>query len=99
MLSKIDKAIGLIRKLENLLPRTAQITLYKAFVHLHLDYGDILYDQAHNASFHQKLEFLQYNACLYITGAIRGSLREKLHQELGFESLQQRRWHGKLQGL
>ena len=30
------------------------------------------------------------------TGAIRGSSREKLYQELGFESLQQRRWYRKL---
>ena len=30
------------------------------------------------------------------TGAIRGSSREKLYQELGFESLQQSRWYRKL---
>ena len=64
--------------------------MYEAFVRRHLDYGDILYDQAHNALFHQKLESLQYNACLAITGAMCGSSREKLYQELGFESLQQR---------
>ena len=96
VLCKINKTIGLIRKLQNLLPRTALITLYKAFVRPHFDYGDIIYDQAHNASFHQKLESLQYNACLAITGAIRGSSREKIYQELGFESLQQRRWYRKL---
>ena len=95
VLCKINKTIGLIRKLQNLLPRAALIT-YKAFVRPHLDYGDIIYDQAHNASFHQKLESLQYNACLAITGAIRGSPREKLYQELGFESLQQRRRYRKL---
>ena len=82
--------------MQNLIPRTALIILYKAFVRPLLDYGDIIYDQAHNASFHQKLESLQYNACLAITGAIRGSSREKLYQELGFESLQQRRWYRKL---
>ena len=99
VLCKINKTIGLIRNLQNLLPRTALITLYKAFVSPHLDYGDIIYDQAHNASFHQKLESLQYNACLAITGAIRGSSREKLYQELGFESLQQRCWYRKLCSL
>ena len=60
------------------------------------DYGDIIYDQAQNASFHQKLESFQYNACLAITGGIRGSSREKLYLELGLESLQQRRWYRKL---
>ena len=47
-------------------------------------------------SFHQKLELLQYNACLAITGAIRGTSREKLYEKLGLESLQLRRWFRKL---
>ena len=96
VLCKINKTIGLISNLQNLLPRTALITLYKAFVRPHLDYGDVIYDQAHNASFHQKLESLHNNACLAITGAICGSSREKIYQQLGFESLQQRRWYRKL---
>ena len=96
VLCKINKTISLICKLKNLLPRTALITLYKVFVCPHLDYGNILYDQAHNALFHQKLEFLQYNACLAITGAICGSSKEKLYQEIGFEYLQQCCWYRKL---
>ena len=86
VLCKINKTIGLIRKLQNLLPRKALITLYKAFVRPHLDYGDIIYDQPYNALFHQKLESLQDNVCLAIIGAIRGSSREKLSQELSSES-------------
>ena len=93
-LCKINKAIGLIRKLQNLLPRSALITLYKAFVRPHFDYGDILYDQARNESFHLKLESIQCIACAI--RAIHGSSREKLYHELGFESLQQRRWYKKL---
>ena len=31
----------------------------------------------------------QYNAALAITGAMRGTTKEKLYQELRFESLQQ----------
>ena len=96
VLCKINKTIGLICNLQNLLPIAALITFYKALVRPHLDYGDIIYDQAHNASFHQKLESLKYNACLAVTGAIRGSSREKIYQELGFESLQRRRWYRKL---
>ena len=48
-----------------------------------------------NNSFHEGLESIQYNAALAIPGAIKGSSREKLYQELGFESLQQRRWYWK----
>ena len=41
-----------------------------------------------NNSVLRKLESIQYNAALAITGAMRGSSREKNYQELGFESLQ-----------
>ena len=94
MFRKISRTIGLLRKLHNLLQR-ALITIYKAFIRPHLNYGDILYDQAY-MSFHQKLESVQYNACLAITGAIRGTLKEKLYQEKGSESLQLHRWYRKL---
>ena len=66
---KISETIGLLRKLQNFLPRTAFITIYKAFFRPHLDYGDILYDQADNMSFQQKLDSIQYNPFLAITGA------------------------------
>ena len=48
-------------------------------------------DRAYNTLFHSNIESIQYNAALAITGAIRGTSREKLYQELGFKSLQQRR--------
>ena len=51
--------------------------MYKAFVRSHLDYGDIIYDETYNETFHQKHESIQYKACLVLSGAIRGSSREK----------------------
>ena len=93
---KISKTLVLLRKLHNMLSRSSLIAIYKAFVRPHLDYGDILYDQAYNMSFHHKLESIQYNACLAITGAIRGTSKENLHQELGLEPLQLRRLYRKL---
>ena len=94
--NKKNKAIELLRKLSNLLPRQALVTIYKAFVRPRLEYGDVLYDQAFDNYFHRKIESTQYNACLAITGAIRGTSREKIYQELGLESLQLRRWYRKL---
>ena len=96
ILNKVNITIGLLRKLHNILPRPALLIIYKSFITHHLDYGDIMYDEAYNASFHQKLELLQYNACLAITGAIRGTSREKLYEELSLKSLQLRRWFRKL---
>ena len=91
MSNKISKTIGLLRKVQNILPRPALLTTYKCFIRPHLDYGDVIYDQAYNLSLHQKLESIQYNDALALTGAIRGNSREKLYQELGLESLQLRR--------
>ena len=61
------------------------LTIYKPFIRPHLDYGDIIYDQAYNASFHQKLGSIQYNAALAIMRAIRGRSKGKLYCELGLE--------------
>ena len=96
ILNKVNKTIGLLRKLQNILPREPLLTIYKSFVRPHLDYGDVIYDQHYNNSFHQKLESVQYNAALAIAGAIRGSSREKLYQKLGLESLKHQRWLRKL---
>ena len=96
MVKNINKIISLLRKPQNKLPRAPLITIYKSFVRPPLDYEDILYDQTFNNSFHERLESIQYNAAPAITGAIRGSSRVKLYQELGFESLQIRRWYRKL---
>ena len=95
-MNKVNKTIGLLLKLQNILPLEPLLKIYKSFVRPHLDYGDVIYDQHYNSSFHQKLESIQYKAALAITGDIRGSSREKLYQELGLESLKQRRWFRKL---
>ena len=82
---KIKKAtveINLIRNL--LLPRSSFLRVYKCFVRPHVDYGDVIYDQPN-------IKSVQYNAALAITGAIRGTSKEKFYQELGFESLNDRR--------
>ena len=93
---KTNKTVRVLHKPQTLLPRAPLITIYKSFVSYHLDYGDMIYDQTFNMSFQQKMETIQYNAALAITGAIKGASREKLYQELGLEALQQRRWYRKL---
>ena len=94
--AKVSRNIALLHKLQHVLRKQAVTTIYKSFIRPYLDYGDILYDKAFNESFHQKIEPIQNNACLAITGAIRGSSREKNYQELALESLQHRRWYRKL---
>ena len=94
--AKFNKSIGVIKKLQNTLPRRASVSIYKSFIRPHLDYGDIIYDQPNNESFCQKLEPYQYNAALAITGAIRGTSQTKIYNELGLESLRYRRYFRRL---
>ena len=93
---KTNNTIGLLRKFQALLPRASLTTIYKSFIRPHLDYGDVTYDQTFTMLFQQKLETIQDNAVLAITGAIRGSSKELLYQELGLETRQKRRWCRKL---
>lgn len=60
----------------------ALITSYRAFIKPHLDHSDVVYDQAFNARFNKNLESIQYTACLALTGAITGTCKERIYQEL-----------------
>lgn len=77
-INKTNSGIGLIRKLQGKLPRNALLTIYKFFIRPHLYYGDIVYDQPTNKSLGEKLESVQYDTALAMTGAIN---------EFGLESL------------
>ena len=72
------KGIGLLRKLQFILPGTSLLTIYKSFIRLHLDYFHVVQDQPSNDAFSNKLKTVQYNAALAVTGAITGTSREKL---------------------
>ena len=95
-ISKANKGIGLIKQLRLYLPRKALLNIYKFFIRPHLDYGDVIYDQPHIDTFCRRIESVQYNAALAITGTIKGSSRDRLYQELGLESLSDRRWYRRL---
>ena len=89
---KNKKGISAIKKLNVILPCSCLLTIYKSFIRPRLDYGNVIYDQPNNNGLSEKVEPIQYNAALAISGAIGGTLREKLCQELGLESLKNRRW-------
>ena len=75
--------------------------MYKALVRSHLDYCDIIYhippkinpppQLATFDSLMEKLERVQYQAALAVTGAWHGSNCAKLNEELGWETLSDRR--------
>ena len=95
-IKKCNKIVGLIRRLSVNLPHNALLTIYKSLIRPYLDYGGILYDKPSNDNFQNKMEKVQYRACLAITGGIQGTSRERLYDELGLHSLVKRRWRNKL---
>ena len=60
VLSKVNKTAGLLSKLQAFSSRQFLVAVYKVFIKPHLDYGDIIYDETYNYSFHQKMESTQY---------------------------------------
>ena len=96
VIPKINKGISVIKKLRHSLPRKSLLTIHKAFLWPLIDYGDIIYDQPQNESFCEKLESLQCKATLAITGAIKGTSRDKIYHELGLESFKSRGWYNHL---
>ena len=77
--------------------------LYNLHVRPFLDFGDVIYHIPFKVGeFSQitiiprlmgKLESIQYSAALPVTGPWRGTSRDKLYAELGWESLNSRRWN------
>ena len=93
------RGIGVIRYLSKYVSRDVLDQMYKLYVRPHLDYGDIIYhkhDPDLKLDFTKKLESTQYSAALAVSGAWRGTSRQKLYDELGWESLYHRRWYRRM---
>ena len=81
-ISIVNNGIALLTKLRYSIPRKPLLSIYKAFLRPHLDYCDVIYDKPRNE---KNLESIQYNATLAITGAIKGTSKEKLYNKLALE--------------
>ena len=97
--AKARRGIGIIKYLSRYVNREVLDQVYKLRVRPHLDYGDILYhkyDPEIRQDFTRKLEQVQYCAALAVSGAWKGTSGQKVLQELGWETLYQRRWYRRL---
>ena len=100
-LSKAKKNIGIIKHVSKYLPLKTLDQMYKVLVRSYLDYCDIIYHQPTKVNQPplgetltapmEEIERIQYHAARAITGAWKGSSRAKLYEELGWESLSERR--------
>ena len=91
-IKKATKGVNAIRKMNLLLPCTSLLAIYKSFVRPHLEYGDVIYNEPNNSVLSDKIESVEYNAALAMTGTIRRTSKEKSYLQLGLESLKDRRW-------
>ena len=93
------KGIGVIRYLSKYVSRDVLDQMYKLYVRLHLDYGDIIYhkfDPELTLEFTEKLETVQYSTALAVSRTWRETNKCKLYEELGWEYLYHRRWYRRL---
>ena len=98
-IGKARRGIGMIRYLSRYVSRKVLGQVSKLFVRPHLDYGDIIYrkyDPEICLLFTQRFEQTQYSAALAVTDAWSGTNRQRLYEELGWESLYHRRWYRRL---
>ena len=75
--------------------------MYRLYVQSHLDYGDVIYhfprnmyEFSHCVKLTNQMEKLE--AELAVACAWKGTSREKIYEELGWESLDLRRWSRRL---
>ena len=105
-ISKARKGIGVIRYLSSYVPLSTLDQVFKMFVRPHLDYCDVIFhipqqnnqfDSSINLNLlMNSLESTQYHAALAVSGAWKGTNTSKLYEELGWESLSDRRWMRRL---
>ena len=103
---KAKKIIGILKHLSKFLPLKTLNQMYKSLVRSHLDYCDIIYHMPQvvhqpplGVSLHdlmESVEKIQYQAGLAITGCWQGSSRIRLYEELGWESLSDRRRNNRI---
>ena len=89
------KGLRLLKYLSKYVSRKVLDLCYKLYVRPHLDYGDIIYHNQRE-DLMKLIEQVQYKAALIVTGCWQGTSREKLYDELGWESLRDRRWARRL---
>ena len=104
-----QKGIGLIKHLALYLPVKSRDQIFKMHVRPHLDYCDLIYhipiktnemsdgDSQRNLNYlMETLESTQYQAALAVSGAWKGTSQDKIYNELGWETLDERRMFRRL---
>ena len=89
-IEKAKKGLSLMKFLSTFINRKTLDLTFKMHVRPHLEYGDIIYHKC-AAYLMEKLESIQYQAGIIASGCWQHTSKEKLYEELGWESLAERR--------
>ena len=81
----------ILRMLSKYFDRNILNISYKLYVRPRLDYGNVICHNQRTGMMHL-LEQVQYKAALIVSSCWHCTNREKLYEELGWESLSNRRW-------
>lgn len=98
-IAKAKKVLGSLKRLSRYLPTKTLESIYKSFIRPHLDYCDVVYHEPSKINalgqslsiIMEEIERIQYQSALSIAGAWKGTNRSRLYEELGWESLSDRR--------
>ena len=93
--SKASKKVGLLYNIQNKLSRSAKSVYYTSFIRPILEYGGVVFDNC-TAFESNSLELVQRRAAVLCTGAFRRSSTNLLLNEVGWDTLANRRKHAKL---
>ena len=92
---KASKKLNLLKGLKFKLGRETLIQLYKCLIRSQMEYADVLWDGC-SVSESDLLEHLQYQSAKVVTGAMKGTSKSRLLEELAWEDLKTRRSMHKL---
>ena len=105
-IGKARKGIGVIKHVAHYLPIKSLDQIYKMHVRPHLDYCDTIFHRPIISSdfdsslslnyLMSTLETTQYQAAIAVTGTWKGTNRDKILEELGWETLDMRRMYRRL---
>ena len=87
---KASKRLNILKGIRYKVDRTTLRKLYKSLVRPLMEYADVLWDGCTDSE-SDLLEHVQYEAAKIVTGAMKGTSKHRLMQEIGWEDLKTRR--------
>ena len=87
---KASKRLNILKGIKFKVDRSTLRKLYKSLVRPLMEYADVLWDGCTDSE-SDILEHVQYEAAKIVTGAMKGTSKQRLMQEIGWEDLKIRR--------